>query len=278
MNIRSNVHTHSSWCDGLDTTDDIVKAALALGFTDLGFSSHAPSPEGAHGPVLQDETGYRADIARLKAEHAGRLTILCGIEKDYYEKADPALYDYTIGDVHFFPRETGGPWLPVDMSAQTLRKAVDEAYGGDALAAAKAFYALSVQNVRENRPDIVGHFDLIAKYNADGSFFDEEGATYQGIALEAFDEILSLVSGYGGMVEMNLSQLAKGRREAPYPALFLLRHAAQRGARILPTSDSHRASTLAAGFEQVPALLQNAGLSSMALLQNGVFVDVKVAT
>lgn len=274
--IRSNAHTHSLWCDGMNSPADIAEAALALGFTDLGFSSHAPhSKMDPHGVGMRDEAGYRADIAALKTEYKGRMGILCGVEKDYYDTADPSLYDYVIGDLHYL-RAPDGTLESVDMSPGALRETIDALYGGDTLAAARQFYETSARNVRENKPDIVGHFDLIAKFNENGDFFDEEGHAYRNIALAAMDEVLDVLAGYGGMVEMNLSVFAKGLRSVPYPAPFLLRHMAQRGARVIPTSDSHRAATLNAGFEATPALLRQAGFTSMAVLQNGRFVDVKI--
>lgn len=39
----SNAHTHSTWCDGKDTLEDMAQAAIDLGFTDLGFTCHSPA-------------------------------------------------------------------------------------------------------------------------------------------------------------------------------------------------------------------------------------------
>lgn len=273
--IRSNAHTHTTWCDGLDTTDIVAQAAFELGFTDLGFSSHAPSPRDAYGGALQDEAGYRADIARLKKEYAGRMGILCGVEKDFYDEIDPALYDYVIGDLHFF-EDADGTLHPVDTGADALRDTVNELYRGDPLAAVADFYRLSAENVRRFRPDIVGHYDLIAKFNQESALFDEGGAAYQSIALEHLDVILDPLRDYGGMMEMNFAVFARGLRDVPYPAPFLLRHMARRGARVIVTSDSHRASTLNAGFEAAPAFLRQAGFDSMAVLRDGKFIDVKI--
>lgn len=36
----SNAHTHSTWCDGKDSLEDMAQAAIELGFTDLGFTCH----------------------------------------------------------------------------------------------------------------------------------------------------------------------------------------------------------------------------------------------
>ena len=39
----SNAHTHSTWCDGKDSLEDMAQAAIELGFTDLGFTCHSPA-------------------------------------------------------------------------------------------------------------------------------------------------------------------------------------------------------------------------------------------
>ena len=41
----TNFHTHSTWCDGKDTPEAMIEAAIAKGFSVLGFSSHAMLPE-----------------------------------------------------------------------------------------------------------------------------------------------------------------------------------------------------------------------------------------
>ena len=41
---RFNLHTHSTWCDGKSTPEEMIQAALAQGLTTLGFSSHSMLP------------------------------------------------------------------------------------------------------------------------------------------------------------------------------------------------------------------------------------------
>ena len=35
-----NFHTHTTYCDGKETAEQMVQAAIAKGFTRLGFSGH----------------------------------------------------------------------------------------------------------------------------------------------------------------------------------------------------------------------------------------------
>ena len=39
--IKSNVHTHTVFCDGADTPERMVLAAISAGMDTLGFSHHS---------------------------------------------------------------------------------------------------------------------------------------------------------------------------------------------------------------------------------------------
>ena len=41
MAILSNAHTHTTFCDGKNTAEEMVQAALDNGFVSLGFSGHS---------------------------------------------------------------------------------------------------------------------------------------------------------------------------------------------------------------------------------------------
>ena len=43
--MKTNYHTHTTWCDGKDTPEAVVVAAIEKGFYAIGFSSHAMLPE-----------------------------------------------------------------------------------------------------------------------------------------------------------------------------------------------------------------------------------------
>ena len=41
MKYLQNLHTHTTYCDGNNTPEEMVQKALELGFDTLGFSIHA---------------------------------------------------------------------------------------------------------------------------------------------------------------------------------------------------------------------------------------------
>lgn len=275
MKMCFGVHTHSTWCDGENTAEEMVLAAIKLGFTDLGFSSHSPTPFDESCPGVQDEAAYRAGIQRLRQAYRGRLNILCGMEQDFYAPVDKSQYDYIISSVHYLQPAMHGA-MCIDNNPTMTRGILEGSFSGDALAMIKAYYALEVENAETYKPDVVGHFDLIAKHNRDSRWFDEEDVRYRRLALEALDAVLGQLRAYGGMLEVNTGAMARGLRDVPYPAPFLLRHAAQKKARVIITTDSHKTATLDAHYETAKQLLQQAGFASMAVLQGGVFRDILI--
>ena len=78
MTIPANLHTHTSFCDGENTAEEMIEQALALQFITLGFSSHADPPQG----VPMDIPSYLNHIRSLQWEYRGKLDILCGVELD----------------------------------------------------------------------------------------------------------------------------------------------------------------------------------------------------
>ena len=44
MKIKTNYHTHTTYCDGKDNPEQIISVALDKGFSILGFSGHTINP------------------------------------------------------------------------------------------------------------------------------------------------------------------------------------------------------------------------------------------
>ena len=66
--MKTNYHTHTTFCDGRDTPEAVVRAAIAKGFSAIGFSSHSE--------MLKDPAAYVAEIRRLEAEYRGKIRVL----------------------------------------------------------------------------------------------------------------------------------------------------------------------------------------------------------
>lgn len=242
MELR-DYHVHTTFSDGENSPEEMVRSALSMGMTELGFSDHSPMawPEDW---CMSDPAGYRREIARLKEVYGGRIRILCGIEMDYYSPEDGSRYDYRIGSVHFL--RAGNDYVPVDESRQTLQEAAVRHFGGDVYALLEAYYATVAHVVEQTGADVIGHFDLVTKFNEHGELFDPAHPRYQAAWQAAADRLLKT----GKPFELNTGAMSRGYRSQPYPAGDIRAYLKARGGRILLSSDSHRADTLCYGFSR----------------------------
>jgi histidinol-phosphatase (PHP family) len=120
---------------------------------------------------------------------------------------------------------------------------------------AQAYYRLLSQYALNEQPDIIGHFDVITKFNANNRFFDADSPAYRRLALEAIEA----VAQSGTIVEVNTGGMAKGFTTTPYPAPFLLKRLLELGVPIVVNSDAHAAGMLDAHFATVRTLLRDIG-------------------
>ena len=260
---RWNFHTHSNWCDGKNTVQEMADAAYALGFSGLGFSGHGYCPVSQEYCMTPEgEARYRQDVLTQRERYCGRMHIFLGLELEAQDARafPPGMYDYLIGSLHYV--EASGVAYPMDDSAETLGRCIREGFGGDAYRLAEAFFARSAAAISARRPDIVGHFDLFARYNGQGRFFDEDSPRYQGIAIEAVREAAKT----GAIFEVNSGAMARGIPNRIYPARFLLREIRRLGGRVVLSSDAHRAEHLAFAFPEMEAMLREEGFRTTACL------------
>ncbi len=260
--LRASVHNHTTFCDGADTPAAMAATAAALGLKTLGFSGHGYVPEEGFGIPPERMGAYCDEVRRLQSAYAGQLSILCGIELDTQTPPEQLVQagelDYRIGSSHAAQDPAGRFWT-VDDTPQLFEQAIREGFSGDALALVRAYYRQFVPWVRALRPEIVGHLDLMTKFNEGGRFFDEEDARYRALALEALDALLE----DDLMLEVNTGAVSRGWRRLPYPAPFLLRRIREAGGRVTVTADAHSAAALTFGFDKALDLLRESGFHSV---------------
>lgn len=256
----SNFHTHSVFCDGRDTLEDIVLQAIGLGCRQLGFSSHAPMRFEADWCMTElSELEYKKEVLSLKRKYAGTIEILLGIELDYFSDTDTSDYDYVIRSVHSVLKN--GCYLPIDDSEQSQRNAVERYYGADYTGFARDYYALVGKITQGARCDVIGHFDLITKYNEGDRLFDTSCEAYRRLALEAIDAIFEDGNAHP-IFEYNTGAISRGHRTSGYPAEFILDYLSQRYRgrySFLINSDAHSKENLLFGFEEARSILLRYG-------------------
>jgi DNA polymerase (family 10) len=79
--IRGDLHVHTTWSDGKDSLEAMVKAAQQQRYEYLAISDHSPLDPRSHG---MDETRLRGQIATIRAlqTKTSGLRLLAGVEVD----------------------------------------------------------------------------------------------------------------------------------------------------------------------------------------------------
>ena len=172
---------------------------------------------------------YRRDIDALKKEYDGRMNILCGLELDYNSDVDTTPYDYVIGSVHNL--YVDGKYRVIDHTAEDFTELLESHYQGSFHLLAEAYYACVADVARKTKADIIGHLDLITKFQ-DRLHLPQDTA-YCKLAFEAIHTLIP----YGKPFEINVGAITRGYRTTPYPADVLLREIRKCGGSIIFTGD-----------------------------------------
>ncbi|MBO4797542.1 MAG: histidinol-phosphatase HisJ family protein, partial [Candidatus Methanomethylophilaceae archaeon] len=237
----TDYHVHTTFSDGSASPEETLKAALSRGMTEIGFSDHACLSIPQNWCMRPEQhLPYREEITRLKKAYQGKIRVLCGIEQDYYTEIPAEGYDYIIGSVHYV--FAGGEYCSVDNSKAEQIRAVETCFGGDFYAFAEAYYELVADVAEKTRCHLIGHFDLISKFNGDGQLFDENHPRYRSAWMRAADRLFAT----GIPFECNFGAISRGYRQEPYPSRPIREYLCAHGARFVLTGDAH--SPEAVGF------------------------------
>ena len=250
---RSNIHSHTTFADGKNTAREMAEAALRLGFHTLGFSEHGHADYDDCSMAAGAEPEYRAEVLRLQAACQGRLHILLGYEHDWLAPPPDYPYQYVIESVHYVP--AGGELFCVDDTPELLRDAIRRHFSGDPYAMCRAYFREVCSSCASPFATVLGHIDLVTKFNERCRFFDEDDPRYLSCALEAAD----CAAESGRLVEINTGAIARGWRARPYPGPAMLRRLAEKKARVILSSDCHNAQYLDCAFPQAAALARACG-------------------
>ena len=70
MKYLQNLHTHTTYCDGRNTAEEMVQKALSLGFTSIGFSGHSYM---SFSPTYSMSVDGTEDYNRISAKDLGNI-------------------------------------------------------------------------------------------------------------------------------------------------------------------------------------------------------------
>lgn len=274
--IRQNLHTHCTYCDGKNTLEEMVLAAIDKGFSSLGFSSHCFSNlsyDECGIKTAADYEAYLSEVEALKQKYKNQISIYRGIElesrikDELYPNPDPRL-DYSIGSIHWFYLDSRH-W-EVDYKAEILLQA-KETFGGFR-PLIESYYNEVIEFAKHSSYSITGHIDLVTKFSELNSFGFENESWYRDAALSAAESVVKC----GKLVEVNTGAISRGYRTTPYPDPFILKRLAELNAPIIVTTDCHSANNIDIKYDETVSMLSSYGFTHLYYLTDSGFKGIKI--
>lgn len=258
---KIDLHMHTCFCDGKDTPEDMILSAIAKGMEAVGVCIHSHtafdesycgSPEGIRQFLRQ--------MKQLKETYGEKIRIFAGLEQDLYSDTDPEGFDYLIGSVHYL--KIGNDYYPVDHNAEVLGGIASDHFGGDWIGLAQAYFEETSSVLEVTGANLIGHLDLVAKFNEGNRFFNENDAEY----LKAAEKCIDALIPYGKPFEINTGAMSRGYRTSPYPGSALQSRIIEKGGIFLLSSDAHKKEDLMYGFDRYASVSDDRAYGSIVRL------------
>ena len=266
--IKSNFHTHTKFCDGSDEPETYIIEAIKLRFDSLGFSGHAPiSIKNAFAIKENDLENYCKNIEFLKKKYKNKINIFLALEADYIPEITEDFHnfyrkcnlDYIIGSVHLVVNpENKKLWFIDGPKADIYEKGLEIVFNKDIRQAVKAYYHQINKMIETQKPDVIGHLDKIKMHNKK-RYFSEEEKWYKNLV----SETLELVKEKNYILEVNTRGLYKKRCDSLFPGTKILKQIYSLKIPLLLSSDAHKPSELALGYDQAIRTLKSIGFKNL---------------
>lgn len=274
--MRTDYHVHTEFSGDSDyPMEKVVQDAIALGLDELCFTDHVDygikrdwdDPAGIlyckGGPgepeslplANVDYPRYEQRIRELQGRYAGRIALKFGMEFGVQTHTIPQYqklfarypFDFIILSVHQV--EDQEFWTQDFQTGRTQKEYI-ERYYAELLALVRQYHDYSV----------LGHLDLIARYDPAGSY------PFEAIK-PILTEILQTVIEDGKGIEVNTSSHRYGLADLT-PARDILRLYRELGGRILTIgSDSHKPAHLGAYIDQTKRELRELGFTEFCTFE-----------
>lgn len=263
-----NYHMHTTFCDGKNTAEEMVLSAIEKEMVSIGFSGHGYT-EFDQTYCMKDMIGYMEEVWRLQKKYKNQIQIYLGVEEDAFAPVNRKGFDYVIGSSHYFDKE--GRYLPIDLSNECFKECFAQ-FQYDVVSLAENYYTSFCKYIANYKPHIIGHFDLITKFDEVGTSLFLQNPKYNEVA----EKYVNIATESNCIFEVNTGAMARGLRTTPYPSENLLHILKKNGAKITISSDSHSQETLNFGFEDMRQYLYDIGFRHTYIINQGKFEKISL--
>lgn len=262
---KANFHTHSTFCDGKNTLEEMLLAGLDCGLDALGFSSHAMYPfAGDCHIAIKDFENYISEITRLKLLYKNKIQIFCGYEVEYLPFVSfPCLKtykselnaDFIIGSVHYLAPKANFKPFAVDWKAEIIADCAEKCFAGNYKRLVEFYFETVREMIKYTSFDFVAHLDLIRKLNGILHFFDENASWYK----KEIKKTARLCGEKKIIAEINTGAISRGVMNDVYPSKDFLAELYKCDVPIVINSDAHNASGIVCAFNRAVNCAKTAG-------------------
>lgn len=242
----ADYHVHTSFSDDSQCPmEDMVKRAIRMGLDEIAFTEHVDY--GVKTDLNCDYQAYFAQLETMKARYAGQILIKTGIEfgvqietvEQFQRDFAAYAFDFVILSNHqIHNREF---WNYAYQEGKTQEEYQREYY--------EAIY--QVMGMYKDY-SVLGHLDMIKRYDRCGDYPDEK-------IMEYVEPILRQVILDGKGIELNTSSFKYGLKDLMPSRAILRRYRELGGTLITIGSDTHETVHLADHIPQVKQVLREMG-------------------
>lgn len=270
----TSLHTHTDYCDGSCSAENMVEAAIKNNMQSIGISTHGPVPFLSDWNIQKfNIEKYMDEIQLLKEKYKGQIEIFLGMELDYlprtgFDSLQKSLMErlnYYIGSVHYLGSFNNSVMWTVDYTADEILRGINESFKGNKILAIETYYDLISEMACRYEPPIIGHIDLIRKNNRDNMLFDEREDWYY----RAVDKCLDVIKNTSSVIEINTGGMFRGYTTEQYPSSLILNMIKEKEIPVIINSDAHTTEALLHKYEEMYALINEVGLKSVYFSSKG---------
>ena len=260
--LLSNFHTHTTFCDGKGTVEEMILEAIRLGLSEIGFSSHSYIKDATYTLKQNTVDEYISTVREMADKYKGQIKIYLGIEADVRSDIDLSPFDYVIGSAHYV--FAGGVRFDVDHSVECTRNAIENYFGNDPYAYCEAYFEEVSKIYESTHCDIIGHFDLLTKFIERDPIFSTSHPRY----IAARDRALDVLLKTPAVFEVNTGAISRGYRTSPYPEDAVLMRLRESGRSVVVNTDCHSVSGLGCELESSAKRVEALGVNRLYRMED----------
>ena len=247
--------------------EDLIISYIENGFKNVGITEHMPAVNDELMYPDEKQLGYTAyqihkkfkgyvfEFKRLQKKYSDKINLYLSMETEWVSGAVEVVdklkktydFDYLVGSVHHVAD------MPIDFSKEYFVAAVNAF--GNIEELYKAYYDDQFDMINSLKPEIVGHIDLIRKFDENYRDKFENKEIWERILRN-----LELIKNLDLTMDINFRPLYSKIANEPYPSEKILEKISKMQIKCIFGDDSHSSEQVGKGFEDFKKIVKKYNL------------------